>query len=69
MPAIQCQQNYRKKYEQTTSVKRSRGSGRPRKTTHEEDRDIVTIYESDRFKNPKATASDANLVCGQPDVA
>ena len=50
-----------KKYEQTRSVKRSRGSGRPRKTTHEEDRDIVTIHENDRFKNPKATASDANL--------
>ena len=48
-------------YEQTRTVKRSRGSGRPRITTNEEDKDIVMIHENDRFKNPKATASYANI--------
>ena len=51
----------KKKYEQKRSVKRIVGSGRPKKTTGEEDRAIVTIHEDDRFRNPKATASDINI--------
>ena len=49
------------KFDEDGSVKRRRGSGRPRKTTKQEDDAIVEAHEDDRFRTPTETAEGTNV--------
>ena len=49
------------KFDEDGSVKMRRGSGRPRKTTEEEDDAIVQAHEDDRFRTPTETAEATNV--------
>jgi len=51
----------KQKYELKGSVRRSAGSGRRRKTTADQDKEIVALHENDRFRVPKETASGTNI--------
>ena len=51
----------KEKFDRDGTVKRRKGSGRPRKTSVHQDEDIVRLHEEDRFRIPAETASDHNL--------
>ena len=51
----------KEKFDRDGTVKRRKGSGRPRKTSVHQDEDIVRLHEEDRFRIPAETASDLNL--------
>ena len=50
--------NLVKKYQEDGSVKNRKRTGRPRKTTKDEDENIFTVHLEDRFRNPKETVND-----------